>query len=1263
MKKLFLGLAVMLVAVVLFACNKPNGGNTTPDEPTPTITTASIETVLTTYKNNQEAQVEGVVYGVMSNGFYLADSETGCIFVTKSAASGTAVNVGDKVKVKAQFGYTSNFPQLKSVTEVTVLSSGNALVNKVEEVAFNTIKALDYTAKTGAYGKRVKLVGTLSLKSGFYRLTDEDGVAVQFYTGSKVSELADYIDSRVTLEAIVHNYSFSENAWQLSFVGTKADITNTPLPFSYLLGKAKEQIDAELATSIYGKIVLPKTNPSFASLVYTWSVDANDYISIADNVATIINPAADQNITLKVNVSNGAESADLEYPIVLHAIVNKTVTEFNQDLPVVNLSNVIVTGVVISISRNQSLSLRTLVLQDPATKETTTVDFSNSGSYIKIGDPEFAAIKYGDEITVTGLYRSKASGDRPTISGVSSVVINSSGNAYEQDLEHAIVVDDWNKLSDEWVNYTGKLIKFENPYLIYSTNGEPGETSFVRMSDVATPNQTYGEGVNKRWLSLLIGAHNETLGGSSWHKYFNIPFSSAEAAQQFGVTIYGYCLYVSDTIVQFVMADPSCFVLQPIDAAKMAITTSMPLSMTGGSVVNLMTTHSAIDGVIAWTSSDTDLYDPTTGAVKDVEDNTSVTLTAAFTVGGKPYEMTFEMPILKNVPLTVSEVMALANATEVKMTGIVVAFTSDGNTQEQRKGIAVAGADGKIIFLDGVGALYGKTYPNYVDSKGDAIKVGDEVLIKGIFYSSTPAISDGPVQTSRLRVEVSTGLITILSSGNALPLDKANAIIVDDTADMEALVADIDAVPYGQLIKIVATKDHPLYAGGSSSSAPFNVKLYMKTATDNNGTKYNTRTFTLKSDVAAAMLGDDWLSEYLLIDGPFVGPSGTNPSLVYTGTFYMMIAYSTKSYYQCQVVSADDFDLLPSLDIVKSKVFGSIPTSLDSEATSIALPATSKFTGAISWSSSDPSVINVATGAVTTPASDTVVTLTASFTFGGENVEHTIDVTVLAGAAVAVNVSDVLALTEAGSVYVQGVIAGFGSAISASSSLAEGNNLGIVLKDLTTNDLIFVINVGTLVGATYPAYTDQNGTALAIGSTIELKGALAISGTRYTINVAEGELLAKGTQAVTFDDSKAIQVTQDSDLEALVANTSTIPFMKLIKVTVTSENPLFVGGSSATLSKCNLKFWMKKGAKAKADAQYNGKLFAFPLPANAANAGGSATWWENAFHFTSGFVAPSSTNSGLELTGSMYFVIVNSSSDYWYSAPINYTNWSLVAAA
>ena len=207
-----------------------------------------------------------------------------------------------------------------------------------------------------------------------------------------------------------------------------------------------------------------------------------------------------------------------------------------------------------------------------------------------------------------------------------------------------------------------------------------------------------------------------------------------------------------------------------------------------------------------------------------------------------------------------------------------------------------------------------------------------------------------------------------------------------------------DNLIYGTIIKLVGTEENPLFLGGSSSKLPFNIKLfYNKKAVDNNGTKYNGKIFSLKSDVNEANAGSEWYNAMFNIPTAFVGPTEANPSILVTGELYVVLGYTTGTYYQMSIINARNCTMSRVLtyEQLTDLFANTFPSTVVSQSTDFALPTThNKVVGSITWTSENNTLINPSTWAIGTVATSTEVKLTASFTYDGQvrAYEHTVTV-------------------------------------------------------------------------------------------------------------------------------------------------------------------------------------------------------------------------------------------------------------------------------
>ncbi|MDD3171394.1 MAG: hypothetical protein PHO86_03635, partial [Bacilli bacterium] len=856
--------------------------------------------VLTDSKNNDNVKVEGVVYGVLNNGFYVADSELGRIFVIMGSSWTKNVATGDKVEITGQFSYVSNFPQIKNVEDIQVISNGNDSYVPVTSSDILEINALSYSEKTGSYGNTYSITAIIGKTAGgVYTLADDNGNRILVYEESNTDALEEKLNSRVKLTVITHKLSVSDNIWIVSFVEELTDIVDDKLTFASIKEAALTYVNSVVPSEVYGALELPASHPTQTYITLGWDVVANDYLSIDPETGkvAITLDNVDHDITLKLTISDGNETETVDYVITSKAIVERGVSELFTDTPKVEMSVVIVRGIVVGIARNQSESIRTFIIKDMNGAETITVDFGKTGEGVLSTSNEFKAVECGDEIVITARYRLES---RTTLMDVSTLEVKSKDNAYSHDYADAYVLDNadsYLELATNYDQYVNKLVKIVNPFMNYSTSSTPATTNWVRLGyDALSGDAGHGSGSNVHYFAFLIAAQNESLGSESWHTMYDIPFYNA-GAKQFDVTIYAYALYVSDTYYAFLIPDWDCYQVSEFDSISVDLARNIPGSIESGTI-NLPTAHDLVTGNIVWTSSDDTVINSLTGKVTEVSETTSVTLTAKFTYKGTEYEKSYVVYVLKAEAMTVSEL--LNNGTDsqtVKVSGVIAGYVSDGNTVDTRVGVLILdNATGKTVMVNGLSSL-GGVYGAYIDSTGNALAIGDEILVVGTYYLNSPAIGSGPVQTNRKYIEVTAeSTVTLLNKNVGMVFNEA--ITITNQEEMQAFA---DNLQFGVVIKLVGTAEAPLYLGGSSSKLPFNIKLFYTNTTVSSEAKYNDHLFSLKSDTNEANAGSEWYNTMFNIESAFVGPSETNPAIPVTGELYVVLSYATSTYYQMNI--------------------------------------------------------------------------------------------------------------------------------------------------------------------------------------------------------------------------------------------------------------------------------------------------------------------------------------------------------------------------
>lgn len=1168
-------------------------------------------------KNNDKVKVTGVVFGVANTGFYLEDSDTGKIYVTLSETAD--LKVGDKVELQAEYGLVGGYPRLKNAKVVEKLGTATEYGKPVTAKTIQQLLALDRTTKVGTYANVFEVTGTIvKTPAGFYQLVDEEANSVQFTALSNVSLFDGKENSRFKVKVILHDFNLVTNKWEVTFVGTAADIVAKPVTLEELLPNIQADINT-LPKHVYGRLNLHTEHPTLPFVTYQYSVDTNAYMSIQDNVATFdiaalkAADAADLPVTLKVTAVQGNETKVINYPITLHAIKERTVTDLLDNSPQVNYSYVVVKGRVLALARNQSLSIRSLIIEDPLTKKTTTVDFFNNNkegeNYLLNTSTEFKNIKVGDDVVVHAQYRNVS---RFSLLNISNIEVVSSGNIVEHDYENAYVLssaESYEELGGNLDQYLNKLVKFEKPYFAFSTSGVPTQTNWVRIfhNDEV---QVYDKSVNKRYFAFLIAAQSENLENDKWTDWFEIPFVAGPAVQA-NVSIYAYALYVSDTYLAFVIPSLDEILFTLADRVDKLLDAQIPVSIESGETVDLNKHEDLVTGGITW-SVDKPLIDLETGLVAEVSETTTVKLTAKFNDGEKDVTLTREISILLPKTHTVSELLTSAeNGQVLRASGHFIGYFSDGNKNGVRGLILKDKVTSDVVLINDANDLfgaYGETLINEV-----APRVGDELYIRGTF-----SIAGEPVRKEFI-VDANTEL-KIVSSGNTLLWPEASMVVIQN---QEQMVAFFTNPIVGKIIKFVGTEEIPFAFGGSTNNPlpTMNHKFFYNTeATKNDDVKYPDaagKVVSFKNAHNQPNAGEKWWVDLFdLPDNSFIGPTSSNPPIVRYGTFYGIYSAQTSTYHQMNFVNVDNFNV-PRIGAIRRILTENMPTATAPGETVTLTKSIPNLVDTIQWSIDNP-LINLDTGLVSNVTEMTNVTLTASFTDFGKAKTLEFQVSIVPAEVPVLSISDVLTSSNPGdSVKVKGVVAGFHW---NGSSTRTDTSHGIILKDPANNNVMYLTGLHSTYGDAVGTYTVGE-TPLAIGDEIELTANYVVSDAsgltgRKKLNItgvdsAQIKVLNTGV-ARTWNLESAQVISSNADLSTLA---ETLEYGKLYKL-----SGAFGFRGSATSYGTGINFVPGYVFTAANDYNHTAtwadrpQRFSFKFDGNAYNLG--ENWWETKLNVT-----------------------------------------------
>lgn len=538
-----------------------------PSTPEQQFAPVALDVIKSTYANNAAVQAEGIVYGITKNGFFFTDSANAGIFVNMGDGWSSTVKIGSKVQVEAKYSLVGGYCMLKQATVTTVAENQTVPVVAAEK-EFSFVNDL-VASVSGDYGMLVKLVGTLSTVGGSYVLTDDSGNTVNFASNS-AAHLASFDGKRVTLEAVVYKTD-AEGKWQLVFAGDENDIVDSTLTFADYVELAKTELASLIPATCTGNLVLPQAHSVDSSLTYTWAVKSGTSVTIVENKAVVVAPETDEEVVLTVTIAKGEETQTEDYTITSKAVVEKTVAEFMAQLPLSG-DAVKVNGVVVAMGRNQGsqtepyeASKRYVVIQDATTTDAVPVNF-----YYSSTDHAFEGLSVGDKVVVSGSWSAEKGETLNPVINAEQVTLVSEGAVVANAKDSAVVIstqEQYEDLGKNPDNYTGKLLKFDNPYLAYSTTGAPNPSNWIRFGYDSQVSK-----ISNRSIATLIGLGNENV-DMGWDKHFDI-VNSGELGTQFAGDIYAYLVYRSGSYLQLCIPSASYISLDDADAnvAYQAIT-------------------------------------------------------------------------------------------------------------------------------------------------------------------------------------------------------------------------------------------------------------------------------------------------------------------------------------------------------------------------------------------------------------------------------------------------------------------------------------------------------------------------------------------------------------------------------------------------------------------------------------------------------------------------------------------------------------------
>lgn len=238
------------------------------------------------------------------------------------------------------------------------------------------------------------------------------------------------------------------------------------------------------------------------------------------------------------------------------------------------------------------------------------------------------------------------------------------------------------------------------------------------------------------------------------------------------------------------------------------------------------------------------------------------------------------------------------------------------------------------------------------------------------------------------------------------------------------------------------------------------------------------------------------------------------------------------------------------------------------EAGSIDLPKTLKYGGEVTWTQ-DKDVFDLDTGAFTAVTANTAVTLTATYTVKGatEPTIKTFLVTLLPNDPDFVTVSEALADTSGGYMYVEGVVVGL-----IPSHTGSGKSVGVYVSD---GNKVAPVQFGgqLLIGAdNHSAYIGETEVKVGTGirfSKIKVDGKKLVANDKTTCTIT-GNVDVSGNWLhpveVTTTINNATEMAEYVKGFTVLKTSDQVDY-SIVKVVATEENPIYIGPAQSNKHK------------------------------------------------------------------------------------------------
>ena len=282
------------------------------EEPSSVFT--SIPTMHTSSILGDIVEFQGIVVGLFDGGYFLSDG-TYSLGIYNTASTLTLA-IGDEVYVKGSYAVYNTLFQIGTVTEESVISTGNAnpLTAVVKTVA--EMLALD-SSDPLIHGMYYEITGTIELRGDYdnvFIVDGDDAVLIYYYSlDDSLAALKAEVGMTVTITVLYYT-DHSSNGPMLVFDGDADNIETASLSDADALAADLDAVGAEVPSVTLSDILLPAEGPN--GTAYTSWV-SSDVTVMTDTGVFVATGTTTVTITFTADATKGTETGTATIEVVI----------------------------------------------------------------------------------------------------------------------------------------------------------------------------------------------------------------------------------------------------------------------------------------------------------------------------------------------------------------------------------------------------------------------------------------------------------------------------------------------------------------------------------------------------------------------------------------------------------------------------------------------------------------------------------------------------------------------------------------------------------------------------------------------------------------------------------------------------------------------------------------------------------------------------------------------------------------------------------